>query len=753
MDNKRNKSGSVVDFSLNEKIELNRFNSLEMPFESLSKYQESVYNSFAQANFASSVFGYMIYLIKRQQSLSGFIQDFHTTNAASERVSLRSLIASLLENCDDAVRTKIYKLLSIKNPVPFCNASSDEFFCSDAHWITQKSDIKIASLGLESDCKGKSKLINAMFATSFEENEYAEGDAHFDATVDLQIVKQFGSALNYCVIDVHGVADEAKLAKLVPFCDAVLVHIRESSLQKSKYLKALATLMKGGMRLLFIVVRDSKSDERSNCTNQEVTRQAYSTLRHLARHDTSQPLICRLPRLSRDSQLKNYSSSLREFVHEHVGTLSTSLGGKSQSAAAAAAVYEPRDDDRIKLITSHVQPVCRQLGDAIRSDGIMQTDLFDVYQPYYEYNHLYTELNKIAFFAENSERIQDLRVRAFDAHCRLEEARKNSVVQGSSSSSSLYSKLERLLKSPHYVLMADIVSGHLASVFRAELDRNVKEKECIVNKLRNNGEKDDGCLDRQRQLDALNELIDMKRISMDVIWRELMLRCNAEKQFGGERGSLIRDTFLHLIYKGQPFEILDGDNFRFHDQFLLSVFAHNNNNNKQLNPRIRVVSILGPQNSGKSTLLNFMFGCDFAVSDGRCTRGIYGTLVRVTDAAEFDYLLVLDTEGLQSIEKSDREYDRKLILFAFAVSNIVILNTKDQITDDFKTTIEVCVDSLTKIGMVRTHRPAVYFVMNQKADPNKRTDQEAISKIIGKLKLNACRNSIFILGKLSFRKC
>lgn len=41
--------------------------------------------------------------------------------------------------------------------------------------------------------------------------------------------------------------------------------------------------------------------------------------------------------------------------------------------------------------------------------------------------------------------------------------------------------------------------------------------------------------------------------------------------------------------------------------------------------RAIVVTVLGPQSSGKSTLLNFLFGCDFATSEGRCTRGVYGT--------------------------------------------------------------------------------------------------------------------------------
>jgi len=30
--------------------------------------------------------------------------------------------------------------------------------------------------------------------------------------------------------------------------------------------------------------------------------------------------------------------------------------------------------------------------------------------------------------------------------------------------------------------------------------------------------------------------------------------------------------------------------------------------------RVAVISIVGPQSSGKSTLLNFLFGCDFGTS-------------------------------------------------------------------------------------------------------------------------------------------
>jgi GTP-binding protein EngB required for normal cell division len=58
-----------------------------------------------------------------------------------------------------------------------------------------------------------------------------------------------------------------------------------------------------------------------------------------------------------------------------------------------------------------------------------------------------------------------------------------------------------------------------------------------------------------------------------------------------------------------------------------------------------VISIVGPQNGGKSTLLNFLFGCDFSVNDGRCTKGVYGTIIQSVIPG-FDYILVIDSEGL-----------------------------------------------------------------------------------------------------------
>lgn len=63
------------------------------------------------------------------------------------------------------------------------------------------------------------------------------------------------------------------------------------------------------------------------------------------------------------------------------------------------------------------------------------------------------------------------------------------------------------------------------------------------------------------------------------------------------------------------------------------------------NDKVAVITILGPQSSGKSTLLNFLFGCDFSTSEGRCTRGVYGTYFKFTNSLcpTCDGIFLIDT--------------------------------------------------------------------------------------------------------------
>jgi hypothetical protein len=61
------------------------------------------------------------------------------------------------------------------------------------------------------------------------------------------------------------------------------------------------------------------------------------------------------------------------------------------------------------------------------------------------------------------------------------------------------------------------------------------------------------------------------------------------------------------------------------------------------------------------------------MSAGRCTNGLYASLLQ-TDFPKAKDCLVLDSEGLLSIERSDEHFDRMLTIFAMSLSNIMIIN-------------------------------------------------------------------------------
>ncbi|MCI4382340.1 hypothetical protein PGIGA_G00013710, partial [Pangasianodon gigas] len=75
-----------------------------------------------------------------------------------------------------------------------------------------------------------------------------------------------------------------------------------------------------------------------------------------------------------------------------------------------------------------------------------------------------------------------------------------------------------------------------------------------------------------------------------------------------------------MLLAGFPLELLDGDASNIPEKWVSDVLMelHRMVGEKS---RLLVLTVLGVQSTGKSTLLNTMFGVQFAVSSGRCTRG------------------------------------------------------------------------------------------------------------------------------------
>ena len=103
--------------------------------------------------------------------------------------------------------------------------------------------------------------------------------------------------------------------------------------------------------------------------------------------------------------------------------------------------------------------------------------------------------------------------------------------------------------------------------------------------------------------------------------------------------------------------------------------------NIKMDPKIFVLTVLGTQSTGKSTLLNTMFGVQFPVSAGRCTKGAFMQLIPIVlENLPYEGLLLVDTEGLGAPEfKQDNTHGNEIATFVLGISDLVIINVRGEL--------------------------------------------------------------------------
>ncbi|CAM5159050.1 unnamed protein product, partial [Natator depressus] len=165
----------------------------------------------------------------------------------------------------------------------------------------------------------------------------------------------------------------------------------------------------------------------------------------------------------------------------------------------------------------------------------------------------------------------------------------------------------------------------------------------------------------RKQLEELDKLISDSSLGIEHFMCELgqfyEAECSIVKEGKMEES---QRQFIHLpgiaadlILEGFPMEIIDGDVSNIPMNWVTDVLTCLNT---RLGGRSRMVvlTVLGVQSTGKSTLLNTMFGLQFAVSSGQCTQGAFMMLIKVTEAVQellgCDFILVIDTEGVINIK-------------------------------------------------------------------------------------------------------
>ncbi|XP_006810005.2 interferon-induced very large GTPase 1-like [Neolamprologus brichardi] len=258
--------------------------------------------------------------------------------------------------------------------------------------------------------------------------------------------------------------------------------------------------------------------------------------------------------------------------------------------------------------------------------------------------------------------------------------------------------------------------------------QNYDEKWSEVLALKNEHDKSnqikDLLLEKQTELEEISKKLQSATFGLEHIFREMGQIFEAHRAVEGEKRHTdwykYPELAAELMISGYPMELMDGDAGHVPLTWISSLLEEVIN--KLGDQRVFVLSVLGIQSSGKSTMLNTMFGLQFAVSAGRCTKGAFMQLLKISEEIKkdfkFDYVLVVDTEGLRALElegKSTRYHDNELATFVFGVGNLTLINIFGENPSEMQDILQIVVQAFMRMKKVKIS-PSCVFVHQNVAD-------------------------------------
>ena len=170
---------------------------------------------------------------------------------------------------------------------------------------------------------------------------------------------------------------------------------------------------------------------------------------------------------------------------------------------------------------------------------------------------------------------------------------------------------------------------------------------------------------------------------------------------------LLAKKFSELMYKGFSFHILRGRPPRCSSKLIQMSLKYVQ---ESTDKAPLVLTVIGEQSSAKSSLMNSTFGCNFRVSAGRCTIGMYLSVVRWQSHT----IIILDTEGLMSLEESGSIFDNQMVSMAMLSSHLVLINHKGEFSSNLEHLIGM--SFYAKLQIHSPLRPKLIFVLRDQSD-------------------------------------
>ncbi|CAK6975207.1 interferon-induced very large GTPase 1-like isoform X1 [Scomber scombrus] len=284
--------------------------------------------------------------------------------------------------------------------------------------------------------------------------------------------------------------------------------------------------------------------------------------------------------------------------------------------------------------------------------------------------------------------------------------------------SSLPSKEKEYFLKWTQILLDALSTDDLSSILQ-----KYDEKWSEVLTLKKKHDKSKQLISKQTELEDISEKLQSATFGLEHIFREIGQIYEAHKSLQEQTEmeetdwSKYPELAAELMISGHPMELMDGDAGHVPLTWISSLLDEVIK--KLGNKRFFVLSVLGVQSSGKSTMLNAMFGLEFAVSAGRCTKGAFMQLVKVSEEKkkdfEFDYVLVVDTEGLRALELAGNatlHHDNELATFVVGLGNMTLINIFGENPAEMQDVLQIVVQAFMRMKKVKLSPTCVFVHQN-----------------------------------------
>ncbi|CAK58173.1 unnamed protein product (macronuclear) [Paramecium tetraurelia] len=687
-----------------------------------------------------------------------------------DSLNMKSLFQILYNNADSELQAILIKLHSKNNSIPLIykhpqiqNATKDLdlFRLNENIYYLLEQDFTIINFSLTQiqEKIGKTYLINKLFYKD-DKFEICDSSLINKNTIDCTFDFAFNRSRNFFIADAHGSFQDELFQLILPLFKCWIIQMRSEQELKENIdrVNNILSLLDCKPMICF-VIRDSKKLEiKMEQINQiKASKIKICQIENLQQMDNQpqQGEIAKirntiLEMIGKENELVKEQDLKKSFlqvctnfeintfkilqIQELIDNLEIELniiksnpeGFYNENAfplrflewkIEALHMQRSECDKEIKSNQQNLQDkqrsinYLRQLSEC--QDEMNKTNLI---------NGIEAKLKEMDEININLDQLKKQQYQIIECILQFESQQRGLTVQ----TSNLLSIFSFLFKLDNYYIGYLMTVDKIAkfnNILQIENDASIKK---VQENAKLNGNKKE---ETDQQIKILQNNQKLQNVSIELFWREII---NGYPHFDLD----YIDIIVQLLQRGEPFEFLNGDdltiNFKFLKQLGQKLITHKEQN------KILIISILGPQSSGKSTLLNKMFGCHFLTSVGRCTKGMYLQLLKISNKEQFDnlydYILLLDSEGLQNPNQQDQVFDKRLALFIVSISDIIIFNVKGEINSQFHNLIEMCLFTLVEHQKLSSNIQFIWCFNQNSQTSDKKKLHNQIEDIVEKLK-------------------